>query len=313
MSKYALLVLFLLIWGGSCWLATQFIAFEQQIQESADTIHEPLQRGEISEKRPTAYKLEVEEQHAPLSIAILGIDGPSHEKGRSDTVMVLTIHPENKDSLLLSIPRDTRTQLVGRNATDKINHAWSYGGADMTVSTLEQLLDIPIDYYAAIRMQGFIAVIDILDGIDIDVQRSFEHKGFTFKQGPMHMDGAMALAYIRTRKLAGGDFNRNERQQQVIRALLDKASGWSSLKNLELILGEVEQHVRTNMEIEDMHRLLMHYLPAVHYPQRIHMQGSDDYTGGIYYFKIDPAEIERVSGLLKEHLEINESQHTLSE
>ncbi|WP_218197334.1 LCP family protein, partial [Pseudomonas sp. 2995-1] len=96
-------------------------------------MHTPLER-EKSEKR---FKVVDIEQSEPLSFLIMGVDARSSDRGRTDTLMVITVNPADNSMKMMSIPRDTRTEIIGRGFDDKINHAYAFGGADMAVSTVE--------------------------------------------------------------------------------------------------------------------------------------------------------------------------------
>lgn len=105
---------------------------------------------------------------------------------------------------MVSVPRDTRTEIVGHNSTEKINHAYAYGGPKMAVNSLEKLMDVPVDHYIAINMDGVKTVVDEIGGVDITSDATFTTKSttpFHFDKGKQyHMDGKQALAYMRARK-----------------------------------------------------------------------------------------------------------------
>ncbi len=93
-----------------------------------------------------------------FSVLLMGIDTGDLgrvDQGRSDTMMVATVSPEDKQTTIVSIPRDTYVEIVGHNTTDKINHAYAFGGAAMAMDTVQNYLDIPIDHYVSINMKGF--------------------------------------------------------------------------------------------------------------------------------------------------------------
>ena len=108
---------------------------------------------------------------------------------------------------MVSVPRDTRTEIVGHNSTEKINHAYAYGGPKMAVNSLEKLMDVPVDHYIAINMDGVKTVVDEIGGVDITSDATFTTKSttpFHFDKGKQyHMDGKQALAYMRARKEDG--------------------------------------------------------------------------------------------------------------
>ena len=109
---------------------------------------------------------------------------------RSDTVMVLSINPQKKTTEIVIIPRDTQAEIVGKGTTEKINHAYAYGEPDMAVKSVENLLNVPIDHYATIDMDGMQDMIDTAGGINVTSNASFSYDGYQFSEGVQsHMDG----------------------------------------------------------------------------------------------------------------------------
>lgn len=273
------------------------------LNDTLESIHEPLKRGESSFKRDQELDFDEPGRKPPLSIVFLGVDARPGERGRTDTIMVMTINPNTEKAYLLSIPRDTRTEIIGKEIDDKINHAYSFGGIDMSINTIEHFLNIPIDYYILVNMNGFVSVIDVVDGISVDVEQNFRQDNFSFQKGTMKMDGKAALAYVRNRNLKGGDFNRNVRQQQIIQSLLDEALSVKSLWRVHDLLDEVKQHARMNLERHDIERLYTDYLEGTKNQERLLIAGENMIQGNIYYFKVSDEERERISTLLREQLE----------
>src|SRR5699024_1362831 len=103
-----------------------------------------------------------------LNILLLGVDQRGNDSGRSDALMVLTLKPESDEMQIVSIPRDTRTTIIGRGTEDKINHAYAFGGADMSIQTVENFLDIELDYFVRINMEGLKELVDEIGTITID-------------------------------------------------------------------------------------------------------------------------------------------------
>lgn len=171
------------------------------------------------------------------NLLILGSDSrdPGDVAGsRSDTIILAHIPADRSSAQLISIPRDTWVHVPkskdgkqgGRDA--KINAAFAWGGLPLLVQTVEEFTKVRLDHVVVIDFAGFQQIVDALGGIDVDVDETFKsiHEPFrTFTAGRRHMDGAMALDYARQRKqFADGDFARIRHQQQVIRAVVTKAS-----------------------------------------------------------------------------------------
>ena len=123
----------------------------------------------------------------PFSVLLLGTDtgdfGRTETRGRSDTIIVCTINPGEGSVKMLSIPRDTRTEIVGRGTMDKINHAYAFGGAEMSINTVQKFLGIPIDAYAVVNFAGFQKIVDAVGGITVENTLDFSIDGYSFTKG----------------------------------------------------------------------------------------------------------------------------------
>ncbi|WP_317951459.1 LCP family glycopolymer transferase, partial [Rossellomorea marisflavi] len=172
---------------------------------TAETMNEDIDRPR-SDKRTEEVKFD--KKH-PFSVLLLGVDERAGDKGRSDTMIVVTVNPHEKTTKMLSIPRDTLVDIVGRGTRDKINHAYAFGGVEMSMDTVEEFLDIPIDYYAKINMEGFKDIVNAVGGVTVNNDFTFSSGGYTFNEGQLSLNGEKALAYTRMRKQdPRGDFGR---------------------------------------------------------------------------------------------------------
>lgn len=143
---------------------------------------------------------------------------------RSDVLMLLQVSADRRSAFAISIPRDSYVPVPGYGTT-KINAAFAYGGPTLAVQTVEQLTNIRIDHFLAVDFNGFKAITDALGGVDVRVAEETHAFGVTFTQGVNHLDGDKALAYVRQRyRLPGGDFDRVQRQQSYLRAVMATVS-----------------------------------------------------------------------------------------
>jgi LCP family protein required for cell wall assembly len=143
---------------------------------------------------------------------------------RSDVLMLARVDPARTGASVVSIPRDSWVDIPGRGQ-NKINAAYAFGGPSLLIRTVEQLTGVRIDHFAVIDFAGFQSMVDAVGGIDVRVAEATENDGVRFREGLNHLDGAAALAYVRQRYgLPRGDIDRAQRQQNVLRALLDKAA-----------------------------------------------------------------------------------------
>ncbi|TQS75942.1 LytR family transcriptional regulator [Ornithinibacillus gellani] len=252
----------------------------------------------------------------PVSILIMGVEDYSSDgdHGRTDTLMLATFSPNDERLKLLSIPRDTLVDIVGRDQKSKINHAYAFGGKKMTIETVEQLLDIPIDYYATVNFDAFKNIVDILGGITVDVPFSFEQNSddrkaekLQFTEGQMDLDGRHALAFARMRMSdPRGDIGRNERQQTVIKAIIEKAVSPSSITKIDDIVEVIGDNVETNMRIREGLAFYKTYSDfKTSQIDQITFQTMPERINGISYQVADEASLEEAKTILKQHLEID--------
>ena len=278
------------------------------LRSTTDEMYKPVEAQEQHTSRQER-PLDVDKGEDPFSVLIMGVDtdGPDNMSGRSDTLMLLTINPNTEKTSIVSIPRDTYTEIVGRGTMDKINHAYAFGGTSMTVNTVQNLFDIPVDYYVSVNMEGMQQIVDAVGGIDVVPSLTFSQGEYTFVEGQTtHMDGAKALAYSRMRKNdPSGDYGRQHRQRQVIEATMQSVASLDSVMNYRSILGAMSTNMRTNMAFEDMMDMFNNYRSSVSDVEQIQLSGSGTMINGVYYEMIPDEEIARVQDHLKSELELN--------
>ncbi|MFC0471065.1 LCP family protein [Halalkalibacter kiskunsagensis] len=302
MKKKVLITLGLLL--GVVFVAALAYGFYlyKSVTDTVQEIHEPIDR--VTDKREE--KVDVERAE-PISFLIAGVDsrGDDHE-GRSDTIIVMTVNPGERSVKMLSIPRDTRTEIIGRGTIDKINHAYAFGGVEMTMDTVENFLNIPIDHYVSINMEGFKGLVDALGGVQVTNEFSFEYGGYTFPEGELYLSGDEALAYSRMRyEDPRGDFGRNDRQRQIVEAVIQEGAQIGSITKVGSVLNEVGKSVRTDLDLDGMWTVQSKYRGARHSVEQLEIKGNGTRIDGIYYLEIPSDEVERVQAELRGHLELN--------
>lgn len=193
------------------------------------------------------------------TVMIMGVDSRGDDVGRSDTLMIATIDPKQHQAALLSIPRDTRVKIKG-HGWDKINAAYAYGNYQLTRSTVEQFLGVPMDHYIIINMEGFQKIIDAIGGVDIDVEKRMVYSDpwddngglhINLYPGQQHMDGKTAVTYVRYRD-EEGDIGRIKRQQKFMKAVMDKVLSPAIIPRIPSIIAEVFEAVKTDMSIRQL-------------------------------------------------------------
>lgn len=280
--------------------AVWFVAFYKNAANAVAEMHEPIER-EISVKREAEV---VFKKQDPFSVLLLGVDEREGDAGRSDTIVVMTVNPTQQSTKMVSIPRDTYTEIIGRDTKDKINHAYAFGGTTMALASVESLLDIPIDYIATINMEGFESIIDAVGGILIVNELDFYVDDYVFPKGEIQLDGESALIYVRMRQEdPRGDFGRQDRQKKVIEGVLRKGASLTGLMNYKSIFNALGDNVRTNMTFDEMTDVQKNYRSALGEVEQFHFQdGNGQRMNGIWYYLMDDEELGKITVAFKEHL-----------
>jgi LCP family protein required for cell wall assembly len=173
---------------------------------------------------------------------------------RSDAIMVVHLSADGKEAQVVSIPRDSWVPVEGYGPS-KINAAFSYGGPGLLARTVEDVAGIRLDHVLAVDIEGFKDITDTLGGVgvDLDAPLRVNPGGETLGPGYARLDGDAAITYVRERKnLPRGDFDRVQRQQNLVRAMLSEASQWGTLLNplsLEELVGDVSRHLAVDASL----------------------------------------------------------------
>jgi polyisoprenyl-teichoic acid--peptidoglycan teichoic acid transferase len=188
----------------------------------------------------------------PVTILILGRDtrDTESERGRADTIMLLYLDPERSTGSLLSIPRDTLVEIPGYGE-DKINAAYSYGGEELMIKTIQDFIGTDINHYITIDFQGFIDLIDAMGGVDIIIDRPLvdPKSGANLSPGEHHLTGEQALAYTRSRSTELGDIGRIQRQQHLFKELITQKLNRQYISNIPHYFNILIENTRTDLEV----------------------------------------------------------------
>ncbi|PEQ44027.1 LytR family transcriptional regulator [Bacillus cereus] len=264
---------------------------------------------------------DVEITKKPFTILIMGIEdyATDGQNGRTDSLMFATVNPNSKKVSLMSIPRDSRVKIVGKNKEDKINAAHAYGGEKMAIDTVEGFLKVPVDHYIKIDFQGFKGIVDAVGGITVDVPFDFEersdidyYKLIHFKQGKQDLNGEEALAYVRMRKQdPNGDYGRAARQRQVLAAVAQQLNSASTVFKIKDLTAVVGKYIKTDIPISDglaLYNKISGFDPQT--IQTLKLEGEDKKIGGIYYFLPDPISVETTRNEILKEIEEKEQAPT---
>nr|WP_077625273.1 LCP family protein [Sediminibacillus massiliensis] len=299
--KISLAIVLVLVLGVGAYGYSIYHNAKQTVEKK---IHEPVQAIDT-----TVGKKKVKDQD-PLNILLLGVDQRADDAGRSDALMVLSLDPKNDGMQLVSIPRDTRTEIVGKGFDDKINHAYAFGGTDMSINTVENLLDIELDYYVTMNMEGLSDMVDAVGGITLTneldwVDKGYYEKGFHYAKGELELNGPQTMGYVRMRyQDPDGDFGRTKRQRQVIQAIVDKGASIASVNKVDDMIDVLGNNMKTNMDFSDMQNLLKNYNNTRKNFVSYQMQGQGTYITNssgqdIYYLVVSEDEVEKVHNMIK--------------
>lgn len=267
-------------------------------------------------------------QTKPISILLMGVDtGDSERKstwqGNSDSMILVTINPETKTTTMTSLERDVLVTLSGPKDNDmtgiqaKLNAAYASGGAKMAIMTVQDLLDIEIDNYIQINMQGLVDLVDAVGGITVtnnfDFPISIAEKEpeytATVEPGTHKINGEQALVYARMRyDDPEGDYGRQKRQREVIQKVMKKILALDSVSSYKKILSAVSGNMQTNIEISSSTiPSLLGYTDALSNVETYQLQGEGEMINGTSYEIVSADHLLEIQNNIKKQLGQKES------
>lgn len=260
----------------------------------------------------------------PFSILLMGVDtgsGGREERwqGQSDSMIVVTVNPVTKTTTMTSLERDVLVELVDEKGQmtgtqAKLNAAYAYGGAPMAIQTVEALLDIKIDYYMQLNMQGLVDLVNAVGGItvtndfDYPIRIDEWEPEYTaiVEPGTHKVNGDQALVYARMRyDDPEGDYGRQRRQRLVIEKLLMKLLGLNGLSSYRNVLTAVSRNMQTDIEISSKTiPNLLNYRSTVANLASYQLQGQDAEFDGDSYQVVTSEHLLEVQDRLKKELNL---------
>jgi polyisoprenyl-teichoic acid--peptidoglycan teichoic acid transferase len=317
-SRFKLFLKVVLLLAASVLIcATAYgVYLTKKAEHAANTAFEELDERELPEMR----EAKVEPADDNVSVLFVGVDdsekrGQGADNSRSDALLLATLNNKTKTVKLLSIPRDSYVYIPYVDYNDKITHAHAYGSTLATVETVEELFDIPVDYYFRLNFEAFIEIVDALGGVEVDVPYKLheldenDKRTVNLEPGLQELNGSEALAFARTRKL-DSDIERGKRQQEVIKAIADKASSFTSLTKYDNILDAVGNNMKTNMSFKEMKSFFSYLTDGMPRIDTLTLEGYDDMSTGTYYYKLDEENLEEIKEVLQSHLGLNSTDLT---
>lgn len=248
-----------------------------------------------------------------ISILFIGVDdsqerNQSDDNIRSDALVLATLNNQDKSIKLVSIPRDTYTYIPDSGKEDKITHAYALNGPSSTIESVEELLEVPVNYYLRMNFDAFIDVIDALGGIKVEVPYDITEQdendsqdAIELKEGIQFLNGSEALALARTRHY-DNDIERGKRQQMILESIMNRALSVGSITKYGDVFEAVGENMKTNMRFENMRALFEYAKNGKPDVETITLDGYDDMSTGIYYWKLREESLMEIQDVLQSHL-----------
>ncbi|WP_114746559.1 LCP family protein [Falsibacillus pallidus] len=270
---------------------------------------------EINREKSPLRQAKVDPREDNVSILFIGIDDSKSRhfgKGtRSDALILATLNKKNNSVKLLSIPRDSYVYVPKIQEKTKITHAHAYGGPKATIDTVENLLDIPVDYYVRMNFYAFMDVVDALGGVEADVPYTLHekdsednHNAINLQPGRQLLNGEEALALARTRK-QDSDIQRGQRQQEIMKAVMKKATSVGAVSKYDDIIQAIGDNMTTNMTFSEMKSFASYATKGSLDIQSFTLAGNDATIDGVYYYELDEDKLDTTKEMLKQQLGIN--------
>ncbi|GAB3805786.1 LCP family protein [Virgibacillus kimchii] len=281
---------------------------EDLVTESYD---DTGRENETSDMR--AEKVDPVEDH--VSVLLLGVDNSEHRSedlGRTDAMVLATFNQDEESIKLLSIPRDSYVYIPEVGYHTKINHAHAYAGPRASMEAVEDFLEIPVDYYVSMNFEGFVEVVDALNGIRVEVPYEFKESDSQDRSDSIHLypgyqelNGEEALALARTR-YQDSDVERGKRQQEILEAIADKATSISSILRLEDVITAVGSNMQTNFTFKELQSFVGFGMWEDLSIEMVNFDGEGGYLddGAWYYFVEDDSRYE-IGNKLRKHLDLS--------
>lgn len=292
----------------------------KKAENAADNAFETVGDREKSELREEP----VEPLHDDISILFIGVDDSEARDQddhniRSDALVLATLNNDEKSVKLVSIPRDTYTYIPDAGKEDKITHAYGFEGPSSTIESVEEMLEVPVDYYVRMDFQAFIEVVDALGGIEAEVPYDLKekdendiHDAIVLEEGLQELDGREALALARTRHY-DNDIERGKRQQMLLESILDKALSATSLTKYGSVIDAVGDNMKTNLTFKEMQSFFEYAKGGKPDVETLTLDGYDDMSTGVYYWQINEESLFEIQDILQSHLGLKPDTSNLTD
>lgn len=303
------LVIFLILGVVAGYYAYEVREFLRDVNEET-----PEELRDTSEQDKSLSELH------PISFLIIGLDAEDDGAAtRTDSIMVATVNPEEESTKIISIPRDTLVTLPGSDKMEKINAVYPSSGIAGLIEFVEDYLTIPISFYATLNFEGLVDLVDAVGGITVDSPLSFTVQdsderadAIVIEEGIQELNGEEALGYARMRKQdPRGDFGRQDRQREVIAAVIKKLLSVNSVTNFTPILNAIRPNLQTNMSGQQIITVASNYGPAANKIESVVLSGEAEYVyfpsygHDLYVWNPYDDSLEEAQQTLRDHLDID--------
>ncbi|MGC2990120.1 LCP family protein [Enterococcus faecalis] len=237
----------------------------------------------------------------PFNVLLLGVDTGDFgrtDSGRSDSIIVAHIDLKKKEYTLMGVERDLLVDIANQGMQDKLNAAYTYGGASCSVKTVEKMLDIQIPYFVSIDMGGFQKILKEVGAVHVENEFEFSSDGFNFPKGKLSLSMEEALSWSRMRyEDPRGDYGRQMRQQLLLKAILENMTQLNQVTKWNTFIDILTDNIKTNLPITN---LALRAQEMMKDPTIIHDQvsGEELIQNGISYQTASTEEIARVYDVL---------------
>jgi len=251
----------------------------------------------------------------PLTILLMGVDTGNVERtdpweGNSDSMILVTVNPKTKKTVMMSLERDILTQIKqpdGSVTEAKLNAAYANGGAELSISTIQKMMNIHIDRYVMVNMHGLQRMVDAVGGITVNntlgfpisIQDQEAFNTISIGVGEQKLNGEEALVYSRMRyQDPEGDYGRQKRQREVIQKIVEKILSLNSVSHYQEILKALSDNMQTNIEITQ----LMGYQDSFKNIESQQLRGEDAMIDGTSYQIVTSEHMLEMQNLLRRSL-----------
>lgn len=257
------------------------------------------------------------EEDKRTTILILGTDQRKNEIARSDTMIVAQYLHNEKKAYLVSIPRDSKITLKDKGM-QKINAAYAFGGPKLAVETVEEILNIQIDGYILTNFNGFKEISEAIGGVKVNNKKTIKwgegSKTYIIPEGEQILKGDDLLMYVRFRGDSEGDFGRVNRQQEVIKSVIQEMLNPKNIFKIPKIAQAVQNNTKTDLNLGEFLNLAWQVKDIGNIEiESFTLKTTSEKINGIWYENIDTEDLKRISDILNGVSSITDNEEKVEE